>query len=146
MNLQNAIRAREDLSDILKIPSSDSMRHKLEEWMAKYSAAGVSQITRFASTIRNRMDGIVTRADSPISSGRIEGVNGFIKGLRRSAFGYQDFDYFTLLVWEQTHRKKRYRGAVGEGLRQYSRKNRTNSKRLRQTVFLLDEISNEDAS
>ena len=70
--------------------------------------------------------------------GRIEGVNGFIKGLRRSASGYQDFDCFALLIWEQTHRKKRYRGAVGEGLRQYSRKNRTNSKRLRQTVFLLD--------
>ena len=46
--------------------------------------------------------------------GRIEGVNGFIMGLRRSAFGYQDFDCFALLIWEQTHRKKRYRGAVGE--------------------------------
>ena len=53
--------------------------------------------------------------------GRIEGVNGFIKGLRRSASGYQDFDCSALLIWEQTHRK-----------------NRTNSKRLRQTVFLLD--------
>ena len=35
-------------------------------------------------------------------------MNGFIKALRRSAFGYQDFDYFALLIWEQTHENSMY--------------------------------------
>lgn len=136
-NLQNAVKAREELSDILRIPSSELMREKLEEWISKYSAVGVAQLTKFTSTIRNRMEGIVSKANSHISSGRIEGVNGFVKNLRRSAFGYQDFDYFALLIWEQTHRKKRYKGTSGS-CKQYHRKSKTNIKRLKQTVFLLD--------
>ena len=71
MNLQNAVRAREELSGALKLPSSDLMRSKPGEWIAKYSSAGVSQLARFMSTVRGRMDGIVTRADSPVSSSRI---------------------------------------------------------------------------
>ena len=46
----------------------------------------------------NRMDGIVSRAMFHIRSGKIEGVNCFIKALRRSAFGYHVFDYFAYLI------------------------------------------------
>ena len=49
-------------------------------------------------TVTNRIDGIVPRATFHISNGRIEGVNSFIKAMRRSAFGYQDFDYFAFLI------------------------------------------------
>ena len=84
------------------------------------------------------MDGIVTRARFRISNGRIEGVNSFIKALRRSAFGYQDFDYFALLIWEQTHKDSLCgQGDSGSGKRSYSRKSRQNQKRLKQTVFKL---------
>ena len=66
------------------------------------------------------------------------GVNGFIKALRRSAFGYQDFDYFALLIWEQTHKDVLYGSPHGKGPRKaYSRKKPFNRKRLKQTVFLL---------
>ncbi len=84
------------------------------------------------------MEGIVSRALAPISSGKIEGVNGFIKAMRRSAFGYQDFDYFALLIWEQTHRKKRQnRLNQKRKTRSYSRARPYNRKRLKQTVFQL---------
>ena len=137
-NLQNAVRAREELQDILSIPSPDVMRESLAEWVKVYSSVGVSQLTRFTRTITSRMEGIISRASFPISSGRIEGVNSFIKALRRSAFGYQDFDYFALLIWEQTHKDLLYgRGGSGRGKRSYSRKSRHNQKRLKQTVFRL---------
>ena len=81
---------------------------------------------------------IVSRSAFHISSGRIEGVNGFIKALRRSAFGYQDFDYFALLIWEQTHKDVLYGRPHCKGPRKaYSRKSPYNRKRLKQTVFLL---------
>ena len=74
------------------------MEKRLEEWSKVYSSVGISQLTRFTRTVTNRMDGIVSWAIFHISSGRIEGVNSFIKALRRSAFGYQDFDYFAYLI------------------------------------------------
>lgn len=132
-NLQNAVRAREELSDILALHDSVLMRKRLEEWVKVYSSVGVSKLTRLTKTITNRMDGIISRAEFPISSGKIEGVNSFIKALRRSAFGYQDFDYFALLIWEQTHKNSIYRHSNPEGgKRSYSRKRQYNMKRLKQ--------------
>ena len=136
--LQNAVKAREELSDILSMSGSDLMRRRLEEWSKVYSDVGISQLTKFTKTILNRMEGIVSRSAFHISSGRIEGVNGFIKALRRSAFGYQDFDYFALLIWEQTHKDVLYGSPHGKGPRKaYSRKCPYNRKRLKQTVFIL---------
>ena len=96
--IQNAVKAREELSDILSIGNPSKMRTKLEDWSKLYSSVGISQLTRFTKTVTNRMDGIVSRATFHISSGKIEGMNSFIKALRLSAFGYQDFDYFAYLI------------------------------------------------
>ena len=96
--IQNAVKAREELSDILSIGDPSLMEKRLKEWSKVYSSVGISQLTRFTRTVTNRMDGIVSRATFHISSGRIEGVNSFIKAMRRSAFDYQDFDYFAYLI------------------------------------------------
>ena len=134
--IQNAVKAREELSDILAISNPTLMRTRLEEWSKLYSSVGISQLTRFTRTVTNRMDGIVSRATFRINSGKIEGVNSFIKALRRSAFGYQDFDYFAYLIWEQTHKDSLYgKPSTGSSKRHYSRKKPYNKKRLKQTVF-----------
>ena len=96
--IQNAVKAREELSDILSISNPTLMRTRLEEWSKLYSSVGISLLTRFTRTVTNRINGIVSRATFRISSGRIEDVNSFIKPLRRSAFGYRDFDYFAYLI------------------------------------------------
>lgn len=115
------------------------MRKKLEEWSVVYSAVGIPLLTRLTKTITNRMeDGIVSRAVFRIGSGKIEGVNSFIKALRRSAFGYQDFDYFAYLIWEQTHKNYLNDKPSSDCLwRSYSRKKQCNLKKLKQTVFEL---------
>jgi transposase len=137
-NLQNAVKAREELIEILSTPNPEHMREKLTTWVKLYSSVGISQLTRFTRTVTNRMDGIVSRALAPISSGKIEGVNGFIKAMRRSAFGYQDFDYFALLIWEQTHSgKKQNLLNSNRKKRSYSRARPYTRKRLKQTVFQL---------
>ena len=59
--LQNAVKAREELSDILSMSDSDLMRRRLEEWSKVYSAVGISQLTKFTRTISSRMEGIVSR-------------------------------------------------------------------------------------
>ena len=131
------MKAREELSDILSIGNPQLMRRKLEDWSKVYSSVGISQLTRFTKTISNRMDGIVSRATFRISSGKIEGVNGFI---------YQDFDYFAYLIWEQTHKDSLYgKPSSGGPARPYPRKKPYNQKRLKQTVFRLPENSNKEA-
>ena len=144
--IQNAVKAREELSDILSISNPTLMRTKLEEWSKVYSSVGIPQLTRFTRTVTNRMNGIVSRATFRISSGRIEGVNSFIKALRRSAFGYQDFDYFAYLIWEQTHKDYLYgKPSDGSSIRHYSSKKPYNQKRLKQTVVRLPDGGNKEA-
>ena len=144
--IQNVVKAREELSDILAISNPTLMRTRLEEWSKLYSSVGISQLTRFTRTVTNRMDGIVSRATFRINSGKIEGVNSFIKALRRSAFGYQDFDYFAYLIWEQTHKDSLYgKPSTGSSKRHYSRKKPYNQKRLKQTVFRLPDGCNKEA-
>ena len=51
---------------------------------------------------RNHADGIVSRAIFPVSSGKIEGISNMMKTIRRSAYGYNDDEYFFLLILQQT--------------------------------------------
>ncbi len=145
-NLQNAVRAREELVEMLSCLDPDQMRTLLENWVKLYSSVGISQLTRFTKTITNRVEGIVSRANFPINSGRIEGVNAFIKGMRRSAFGYQDFDYFALLIWEQTHSTSR-QDAINpkKKKRSYKRSKPHNQKRLKPTVYRLPKSCHREA-
>ncbi len=46
-NLQNAVKAREELIEILSIPNPEHMREKLTTWVKLYSSVGISQLTRF---------------------------------------------------------------------------------------------------
>lgn len=131
-----AVRAREELQDIMQGIDPDVMREKLKAWVALYSKAGIGQLTRFTKTIVNRMNGIVSRATHRISSGIIEGTNTLVKNIRRQAFGLADFDYFGLLLWEQTHRPNARRRMTTP--RPYRRTTTHNRRHLRQTIYRKD--------
>jgi transposase len=132
-SLQCAVRAREELQDALSLASPDAMREALGGWCALYSKAGISQLSRFTKTIAKRMDGIVSRAEHRISSGILEGTNTLVKNIRRQAFGLVDFDYFGLLLWEQTHRPNRRRRTVTP--RPYHRARPRNRRLAKQTIY-----------
>ena len=135
-SLQCAVRAREELQDALRLESPEGMREALASWCDLYSKAGISQLTRFAKTITRRLDGIVSRAVHRISSGILEGTNTLIKNIRRQAFGMVDFDYFGLLIWEQTHRPNRRRRT--QPPREYHRTKKRNTRHMKQTIYKRD--------
>ncbi|MGN0775777.1 MAG: ISL3 family transposase [Candidatus Ventricola sp.] len=135
-SLNCAVRAREELQDALRLDDPAAMRAELERWCALYSKAGIAQLTRFAGTVARRMDGIVSRARHRISSGILEGTNTLVKNIRRQAFGLVDFDYFGLLLWEQTHRTNRRRRKTPT--RPYHRSAKRNRRHVRQTIYRLD--------
>jgi transposase len=132
-SLQCAARAREELQDALLLTCPDAMLDALNGWCALYSKAGISQLTRFTKTIVKRMGGIVSRATHRISSGILEGTNTLVKNIRRQAFGLVDFDYFGLLLWEQTHRPNRRRR--NDTPRPYHRSRPYNRRLVKQTIY-----------
>ena len=137
-SIATCIKAREELQDILKSDDETAMGKRLTEWIALYSKAGITQLTKFTSTMVNRFDGIVSKARFHLSSGILEGTNAFIKNLRRSSFGLVDFDYFAYLIWERTHGPNKRRsssGSNGKPLRKYKRLEKPNKKVLKHTVY-----------
>jgi len=94
----------EKLWDILDIRNDENLMIKLlTDWLDEAEAAHIRQLTFFAKMIRKRWDGIINRSIYHVSSGRIEGLNAWIKNRRRMSFGLSSFDYFALLIWEHTH-------------------------------------------
>ena len=50
-------------------------------------------------------DGIISHANIPISSGKIEGINNKIKTVRKNAYGIPDDEYFFLKVIDASYKK-----------------------------------------
>ena len=140
--INSVLRAREELQDALGLRDAGEMRAALEAWVAQWSKAKISQLTRFCNLVTNRMDGLVARAEHRISSGILEGTNALVKALLRQSFGMQDMDYFGLRLWEKTHLPNGTRrvelGDTGKPRqrRDYVRKAPRNKRRAVQTIYM----------
>lgn len=133
-----------ELQEIIHIRDMDAMKSRLEEWVATARNAGISQLTRFAGTIERHWDGIVNMAKYGLSTGILEGTNCYIKNMRRSAFGYSDFDFFGLLIWEHTHnkaiRRKEDSAKTKKIYKPRQGKNRKNASK--QTIYIIERDKN----
>ncbi len=52
----------------------------------------------FAKTLLRYAYGIINHCDFPLHTGRIEGINNKIKVIKRKAYGFHDFEYFSLII------------------------------------------------
>jgi len=127
-----------DLRDIIHIRDVNEMAEKLDEWVKAARNSKITQLTRFSNTIINRWDGILNMAKFGLSTGVLEGTNCYIKNMRRSAFGYSDFDFFGLLIWEHTHksasRKKTESSRVKKVYKTRTKKN--DKPASKQTIYI----------
>ena len=94
-----------ELRNIIHCRSVDDMEDKPNVWLKTTGNAKVTRITCATKTIENRWDGIVGMARFGISSVIIEGVDGHVRNMKRSPFGFLDFDFFGLLTQEHTRKK-----------------------------------------
>ena len=53
---------------------------------------------KFAKKKEERIDGLVSHATYPISTGKLEGLNNKIKVAKRIGYGYRNDDYFFSLI------------------------------------------------
>ena len=70
----------------------------IDEWCALAKAVNHLAVRKFARTLERYRYGILNHCDYPIHTGRLEGVNNKIKVIKRRAYGFHDFRYFSLKI------------------------------------------------
>ena len=143
-NLAIAYNPGGELQDIIHCRSVADMEDKPNAWLKTTGNAKVIQITCTTKTIENRWDGIVGMARFGINSVIIKGVDGYIRNMRRSPFGFSDFDFFGLLTREHAHRKaKRKAEEASHVRRRYKPRSGLNRRKAsKQTVYIRERDSN----
>ena len=82
-----------------KCRNYDSREKKWDEWIKMAKASEIKELSRFAEKKDKKREEILSHAKMPISSGVIEGCMNKIKVIKRTAFGFRDFDYFFDRIW-----------------------------------------------
>jgi transposase len=82
----------------------------IRSWVKEAKSLGLQPLTIFANTIEKNAEKILNWYDYKISTGPLEGTNNKIKVLKRQAYGYRDFDFFSLRVLFIKNAKRRLIG------------------------------------
>ena len=70
-------------------------------WKAWFQAAkesAIDALVHFAELKEKHIGGLIAHASFPISTGKLEGFNNKNKVAKRVGYGYQDNEFFYLLV------------------------------------------------
>ena len=55
-------------------------------------------LIKFAGTLSEHREGLLSYYDFPISNGPLEGTNNKIKTMKRQAYGFRDREFFKLKI------------------------------------------------
>lgn len=95
----NAILILKDkLKHIWSYKSRTWANKAIDEWCALARALSHPAVTKFATMLCRYRYGILNHCDYSIHTGILEGVNNKIKVIKRKAYGYHDFRYFSLKI------------------------------------------------
>ena len=84
------------LSEAYEQDTPEAMKLVLNKAINECRQSHNKHMLWFANLLEGHMSGITGYARYPISSGKMEGINGRIKEIRRHGYGYQDDEYFFL--------------------------------------------------
>jgi transposase len=71
---------------------------KLEAWITGVEASGLTKLSKFVSTLRNRWEHILNYFRNRLTSGMVEGLNNKVKVIKRCAYGFGNFEHFALRI------------------------------------------------
>ena len=97
-NLSLAHILRDELRELFEYRNPLKMKKHLDKYISKAKNSGIKPLKKFAKKLKRYWYGIISYAIHPIHTSILEGVNNKIKEIKRSAFGYHDFNYFKLKV------------------------------------------------
>ena len=96
--LHKAYLLKEDVRLFWKLPGKRQARKFVKTWIAGALAVGNKHLSRFATTVKVRLESILAWYDQPVTTGPLEGLNNKIKVLKRKAYGYRDLEFFQLQI------------------------------------------------
>ena len=89
---------KEDLRQFWSQQSKEDAEDFIKQWIAEAMALKNEHVTRFARTIKKRIEGILAWYEHKITTGPLEGFNNKIKVFKRAAYGYRDPKFFGLRI------------------------------------------------
>lgn len=89
---------KEEMCRLFDLRSTEAAEEGWRNWFDAAKASGISQLVKFAELKEKRIDGLVSHAVHPISTGKLEGFNNRIKVLKRIGYGYRNDLYFFTLI------------------------------------------------
>ena len=91
---------KEQLKHIWSYRSRTWAAKSIEHWCDLANSINNRSVNSFAKTLKRYRYGILNHCDSPIHTGKLEGVNNKIKVIKRKAYGFHDLRYFTLKIYQ----------------------------------------------
>lgn len=85
---------KEDFLKILDCKDRESAKVALSSWIDSAYDCGIDRFRKCAQTMINRSTGVLNSFSCPVTNGFTEGCNNKIKGLKRNAYGYQNYSRF----------------------------------------------------
>jgi transposase len=98
-SLATAYYMKDDLNQFWEQPDKATAAKFLDEWLEDAWNSGIRLLITFANTLAAHRRGLLAWYDHPISTGPLEAVNNKIRLLNRQAFGYRDYEFFTLKLF-----------------------------------------------
>ena len=89
---------KEEMCELFDIRDPEEARIRWTEWFKAAKESGIKALVHFAELKEKRIEGLISHAVHPISTGKLEGLNNKIKVAKRIGYGYRDDDYFFTLV------------------------------------------------
>lgn len=98
--LDTCIHVREELKALYSNCTDEQLMEKgWNQWCDMAEASEIPELVRFVSKKKLKSEEVINHAKFQISSGIIEGYMNKIKVIKRSAYGFRDWDYFFLRIW-----------------------------------------------
>jgi len=100
--LQRAYVLKEDFDAFYASDDAEEAANFLKAWTRRCKHSGLEPFVALAKRLNRWADGILAFFTHRITNGISEGINNLIKVLKRRAYGFADFRYFTLKILDAT--------------------------------------------
>lgn len=89
---------KEEMTELFELDDPDIAEERWNAWFDAAKASKIPQLVKFAELKEKRMEGLISHAVYPISTGKLEGFNNKIKVAKRIGYGFRNDDYFFTLI------------------------------------------------
>ena len=96
--LSMAYILKEDLRSVFRIPDPREARRELRAWKRRVHESGIPELLEYVKMLDRRRFGILNFLRHRKTNGLSEGFNNVVKTIKKSAYGFHDWEYFRLKI------------------------------------------------